>query len=189
MLDPDYPLRTERLLLRPFIADDLDALYDIHSRPEVARFLYWEPRSREEALEALTLKIGQTAIREEGDRLALAVTPQAGGPMLGEVMVSLASADHRQGEIGYIFHPDHGGKGYATEAAREMMRLGFDALGLHRLYGRLEARNIASARVLERLGMRREAHLRQNEFVKGEWNDELVYAMLETEWRAAPADR
>lgn len=184
MLEPDYPLRTERLLLRPFEAGDLDALYDIHSRPEVARYLYWEPRSREEAVEALTLRIGQTAIRAEGDRLSLAVLPRTGGPVIGEVMLAYSSAGSRQGEIGYIFHPGHGGRGFATEAAREMLRLGFEGLGLHRLAGRLEARNAASARVLERLGMRREAHLRENEWVKGEWNDELVYAMLESEWRA-----
>ena len=65
-----------------------------------------------------------------------------------------------------------------------MLRIGFEELGLHRIAGRLDARNEASARVLERLGMRREAHLVENEFVKGEWTDELVYAMLEQEWRA-----
>jgi len=63
-----------------------------------------------------------------------------------------------------------------------MLRLGFEQLGLHRIVGRLEARNAASAAVLERLGMRLEAHLRENEWVKGEWQSELVYAMLETEW-------
>jgi RimJ/RimL family protein N-acetyltransferase len=94
------------------------------------------------------------------------------------------SREHRQGEIGYVFHPDHGGSGYATEAAEVMLRLGFDQLGLHRVIGRLDGRNTASARVLQRLGMRREAHFTQNEFYKGEWADEVVYAMLEDEWRA-----
>jgi RimJ/RimL family protein N-acetyltransferase len=80
-------------------------------------------------------------------------------------------------------HPDHQGHGYATEATGLVLRLGFEELGLHRIVGRLDARNVASAGVLERLGMRREAHLRENEFVKGEWVDELVYAMLASEWR------
>ncbi|MCW2947645.1 MAG: GCN5-related N-acetyltransferase, partial [Actinoallomurus sp.] len=91
---------------------------------------------------------------------------------------------HRQGEVGYIFHPDHGGRGYATEAAEVVLRLGFEELGLHRIVGRLDGRNTASARVLERLGLRREAHFVQNELVKGEWTDEVVYAMLADEWRA-----
>jgi RimJ/RimL family protein N-acetyltransferase len=65
-----------------------------------------------------------------------------------------------------------------------MLRLGFEELGLHRIMGRIDARNEPSARVLERLGMRREAHMLENEFVKGEWTDEVVYALLEHEWRA-----
>jgi RimJ/RimL family protein N-acetyltransferase len=83
-----------------------------------------------------------------------------------------------------MFHPDYGGHGYATEAARVMLRLGFDGLGLHRIIGRIDARNTPSARVLERLGMRPEAHFLQNEMVRGEWTDEIVFAMLEDEWRA-----
>jgi len=86
-------------------------------------------------------------------------------------------------------HPDHRGHGYATEAAAAMLGLGFEGLGLHRIVGRLDARNDASARVLERLGMRREAHFVENEFVKGEWCDELVYAMLASEWQASPGSQ
>ncbi len=63
-----------------------------------------------------------------------------------------------------------------------MLRLGFDDLGLHRIIGRCDARNTASARLMERLGMRREAHFRENEWFKGEWGDELIYAMLDREW-------
>ena len=80
------------------------------------------------------------------------------------------------------------GSGYATEAARVLVDYGFGEVGLHRIIGRLEARNIASARVLEKLGMRREALLIENEFVKGEWQSELVYAILEREWRALRFD-
>jgi RimJ/RimL family protein N-acetyltransferase len=102
--------------------------------------------------------------------------------MVGDVVLMYISEAHRQGEIGFVLHPNHQGHGYATEAAREMLRLGFERLGLHRIVGRLEARNAASAAVLERLGMRLEAHLHENEWVKGEWQSELVYAMLATEW-------
>jgi RimJ/RimL family protein N-acetyltransferase len=82
-------------------------------------------------------------------------------------------------------HPDHQGLGYATEMARPLLRIAFEDLGLHRVTGALDARNAASARVLEKLGMRREAHLVENAFVKGEWQSELIYAILATEWRAA----
>jgi RimJ/RimL family protein N-acetyltransferase len=98
------------------------------------------------------------------------------------------SREHRCGEMGFIVHPDHHGRGYATEASRMLMRFGFETMELHRIIGRLEARNTASARVLEKLGMRREALLIENEFVKGEWQSEIVYAMLDREWRARRID-
>jgi RimJ/RimL family protein N-acetyltransferase len=81
-------------------------------------------------------------------------------------------------------HPDHQGRGYATEAAAALLELAFDGFGMHRVIGRLEARNTPSARVLEKLGMRREAHFVENELVKGEWQSELVYAVLAAEWAA-----
>lgn len=184
-LQPTYPILTERLALRPFVAADLDALYAIYSRADVVEYLYEEPRSREQVAEVLAARTTRTAIRAEGDRLKLALERRDTGAMIGDVILVWVSAQHRQGEIGFVLHPDHQRRGYAREAAVEMLRLGFEHLGLHRIVGRCEVRNAASARVLERLGMRREAHLRENEWVKGRWDDEYVYAMLVREWRAS----
>jgi RimJ/RimL family protein N-acetyltransferase len=167
MLRPDYPITTARLLLRPFTPDDLDALNSFQSRADVARYLYWGPRSRAES--------------------AVAVELAATGQLIGDLNLEWLSSEHRQGEIGFVFHPDHHGKGLAAEAATELLRLGFEDLGLHRVVGRCDGRNTASAALMERLGMRREAHLKENEIVKGEWADELVYAMLEDEWKAREA--
>jgi RimJ/RimL family protein N-acetyltransferase len=83
-----------------------------------------------------------------------------------------------------VMHPDHHGRGYATEAARAMLALGFATYRLHRIEARAEPRNSASTRVLEKLGMRLEGHLRENEWVRGEWQSEVVYALLAREWRA-----
>lgn len=183
-LRPMYPIVTARLLLRPFTADDLDALHAIQSRADVARYLYWEPRSREEVAEALVAQTRRTALDAEGDGLVLAIERRDSRAMIGYVNLIWLSAEHQQGEIGFILHPDQHGQGYGREAAVEMLRLGFAGLNLHRLIGRCDARNAASARLMERLGMRREAHFRQNELVKGEWCDEFVYAMLAAEWEA-----
>jgi RimJ/RimL family protein N-acetyltransferase len=185
MLIPDYPVRTERLDLRPFTDDDFAALYAYHSRQDVTRYLYFGPRDEAGTREALAQKRQRTALRARWDALNLAVVVRETGALVGDVLLIWTNAEHRQGEVGYVFHPDHAGRGYATEATRAMLRLGFDDLGLHRIVGRLDARNTASAGVLEGLGMRREAHLRENERVKGEWCDELVYALLAREWRAA----
>ncbi len=184
MLKPDYPIRTPRLILRPYTSDDYTALYDIQSRPEVTRYLLFDTRDREQARASLELKMAASELNDEGGNLTMAVVLPQTGVLIGDVTLFWLSRANRQGEIGYVFHPDHGGRGYATEAAQVMLRLGFEDLGLHRIIGRLDARNTASGRVLERLGMRREAHFVHNEFLKGEWTDEVVYAMLENEWRA-----
>ena len=182
-VDPDDRIRTERLTLRPFTEGDLDLVFAMFSNADVVRYLYEDPTTQDQARAALTRKIGNRAIAAEGDRVSFAVELRATGETVGDVMVQWVSRAHAQGEIGFVFHPDHQGRGYATEAVSPLLRIAFDELGLHRVIGRLEARNAASARVLEKIGMRREAHLVENEWVKGEWQSELVYAILDREWR------
>ena len=143
MLRPEYPIETERLLLRPYREADVDVLHDIQSRPEVVRYLYWEPRTREQVERVIRESGAQ--LEREGNALELAIQPRGSDTMVGDVVLMYRSEAHRQGEIGFVLHPDHQGHGYATEAAREMLRLGFEQLGLHRIVGRLEARNSASA--------------------------------------------
>jgi RimJ/RimL family protein N-acetyltransferase len=127
-------------------------------------------------------KAQRTVIAKVGDGLNLAAVTADGGELVGDMSLMWRSEEHRMGEVGYLLHPAATGRGYATEAARALLRIGFEELGWHRIIGRIDARNAASARVLERLGMRREAHLVENEWLKGEWTDEVVYAMLEREW-------
>lgn len=181
-LHPEYPLRTERLTLRPFRPADLDYVADVYGRPEVVRYLYDEVHTRSQAEEKLRQRIEKVAIEQEGDAIVLAA--EAGGAVVGDVTLIYRSEAHGQGEVGWAIHPDHQGNGYATEASRAMLGLGFDGLGLHRVVARCDGRNTASVAVMERLGMRKEAHFVENEFVKGEWADEIVYAMLAEEWRA-----
>jgi RimJ/RimL family protein N-acetyltransferase len=183
MLRPDYPLKTERLLLRPFTDNDLDALHDLHSRPDVTRYLYRDPISRDDARRMLKRRMKSAAIQKEGDSIQVAMVLPDSGSVIGHVNLQLLSRVHRRGEIGFVLHPDHSGRGYAGEASLVLLRLGFEELGLHRIIGRCDARNTPSARLMERLGMRREAHLRENELIKGEWTDELIYAMLASEWQ------
>jgi len=182
VLKPDYPLRTERLIIRPFNLGDLYDLHAFHSLPEVARYLYWEARDLDQTRQALEDKILRSALYDEGQALSLAAELADSGVLVGDLTLFWHSRTHRHGEIGFVFNPAYHGRGLATEAARELLRLGFDELGLHRVTARCDARNIRSAAVMERLGMRREAHFVENEFVKGEWTDEYVYAILRREW-------
>jgi RimJ/RimL family protein N-acetyltransferase len=183
MLRPKFPIETERLLLRPFRAEDLDAFCAIHADPEVVRYLYFDPPTREAARIMLEKRARQAEILRAGDKLMLALELR-GGMVIGDVFLTWLSETHKQGEIGFVLHAQHQGKGLAREAAEAMLRLGFEALGLHRIEAHLDARNAASAKLLERLGMRREGTIVENEFVKGEWTDELLYAVLAREWAA-----
>lgn len=183
MFRPDYPVRTARLDLRPFGPGDFDDLLAFRSRPDVARYLLTDPLDAAGVRDLLKRAATETELHEEGQRLTLAAVRRDTGAVIGDLVLMWRSAEHRMGEIGYSLHPDHQGQGLAVEAGEALLRLGFEGLGLHRVIGRCDARNRPSARVLERLGMRREAHFVRNELIKGEWTDELVYALLEDEWR------
>ncbi len=177
-----YPIATERLFLRPYQMTDLDDMHAFYSREDVARYLYTDAQNRETCHKTLQQKIAQNHLSEEKDKLVLAVELRNENKVIGEVLLIWKSKQHRTAEIGYIFHPEHQGLGYASEAATALLKLGFETFNFHRIFARCDARNTGSFQLMERLGMRREAHLIQNEFIKGEWTDELEYAILREEW-------
>jgi RimJ/RimL family protein N-acetyltransferase len=187
VLKPDYPIVTARLLLRPLDPDqDVDAVHAYQSLPEVCRYIPYEPRTRDQVRERLADPERRRAVIEkEGDALTLAVVVRDTDELIGDVMLFYRSEEHRGGEIGYVFHPAHQGNGYATEAAAAVLDLAFDGLDLHRVTARVDERNHASAAVLRRLGMRQEAVLVENEWFKGEWTNEIDFAILAREWRAS----
>ncbi len=186
-LSPKYPVRTERLLLRPLTADDTDALLAYRSRPDVCRYVPFEPMTPSVIKERLSAQWALTELTDEGQALILGIELAATGQLLGDVVLFWHSREHQGGELGYVVNPDFGGHGYVTEAATAMLRLGFEELGLHRIIARIDERNEPSARLARRLGMRQEAHLIENEWFKGDWSNEFQFAMLASEWRAQQA--
>ncbi|TDD51619.1 N-acetyltransferase [Kribbella antibiotica] len=162
--------------------DDLDDLVAFHSDPEVVRYVPWPVRDREQTRVALEAKLTQDRLTEEGQWLVLAIELRETKTVIGEVLLKWASAADQTGELGYALHAGHQGKGLASEAAQEIVRLGFEELGLHRIVAILDDRNTASAQLVERLGMRREAHHLQAWRLKDEWCNEFVYALLKNEW-------
>lgn len=179
----EKPLVTERLVLRPFRESDLEDLYAIQSRADVARYIPYEARDKQEVADSLAKFIKNDRIGPENRALAIAVERTSDQRLIG-TLTFWRDPEHRQGEVGYVFHPDAQGHGYATEAVTAALDLAFGALDVHRIYGRVDARNRPSAALLGRLGMRQEAHLRENEWFKGEWSDELIFAVLAAEWAA-----
>jgi RimJ/RimL family protein N-acetyltransferase len=182
----DREIRTERLFLRRYREDDLDRLAEIQALPEVARFLYWEPRTRDEVEPALAKRIAETRLERDDDVVTFAVELSEDGLLLGDATVFLRSLANRQVEVGYVFHPDAGGHGYATEATCALVDLAFADLGAHRVFARTDAHNTASVALLRRLNFRQEAHFREAEIFKGAWGDELVFAILADEWSSQP---
>jgi RimJ/RimL family protein N-acetyltransferase len=175
--EPQLPIETARLRLRRLVPGDLAALHAIQSREDVTRWLYWGPRDEDEVRAGLAAHIARPS--EEGVVLAIDLN----GELIGTANVVFA--EYRQGELGFTLHPDYQGHGYATEAAEAIVELAFGTFGVHRVCASVEPRNTASVRVLERLGMRKEAHLIENAWVKGQWSSEAVYAILDREWHAA----
>lgn len=186
-LRPHYPVRTSRLVLRPLSAGDTADLVAYRSLAEVCRFVPFEPMDAEVVARKLGNGWSRQAITKESDALTLGVELAAERRLVGDVMLYFASAEHRGGEIGWVLHPGYAGHGYATEAAHAMLHLAFDRLSLHRVTARVDARNSASLRLADRLGMRCEAYLVRNEWFKGAWSDEVGVALLEDEWAAQHA--
>ncbi|MEI6700522.1 MAG: GNAT family protein [Actinomycetota bacterium] len=172
------PIHTERLVIRLLTPEDFWRHAQLMGNPAVVQFLYEEPLTEAEAYEHLQRRFG-AGLPAEGEWRNYAV--DVDGQLVGEVGFSLVSSQHSNAEVGYMFDPASNGNGFATEAVQVMVDLCFDLLNVHRVVGRLDARNRASAAVLERLGFQQEGLFRQNEFVKGEWTDELVYGLLEDE--------
>jgi RimJ/RimL family protein N-acetyltransferase len=187
LLRPEYPLRTERLLLRPLTAGDADAMLAYRSRLDVSRYVPFEPMSRDDILERIAGQWSRTELTDEGQALTLGAEVAATGQLAGDVILMWHSREHAGGEVGYVLDPARGGHGYATEAAQAMLRLGFEELGLHRIVARIDEDNEPSAKLARRLGLRQEARLVHNEFFKGRWSNELDFAMLADEWFARRA--
>ena len=184
VLRPLFPVSTARLKLRPLVPADVDSLVAYRSRPDVCRYVPFEPMDHDGVADRITGRWARQEIVAEGDALFLGIELASSTQVVGDLMLSFTSAEHRSGELGWIVHPEHSGHGYATEAAHAVLHLAFDGLGLHRVVARVDARNDASLRLASRLGMRREAHLVANEWFKGEWADEIDFALLEDEWDA-----
>jgi RimJ/RimL family protein N-acetyltransferase len=184
MLDLDTPLETRRLRIRRYDATDRASLMSLFGTADMTRYLAFGPATEETIDATLERRIARSSIEKEGDGILGAAVLRSTGVLVGEFMLRYTSAAAQAGELGWSVHPDHHGQGYATEGARAFMRLGFEGLDLHRATASCDARNEASIRVMERLGMRREACFREAFLTDGVWSDELVYAILRSEWEA-----
>lgn len=176
------PLTTARLLLRDFVKDDWPAVHAYASDPEVARYEIWGPNDQAASRAYILQKLMNQVAAPRTD-FDLAVLLKADSKLIGACGLRISSPEERAAHLGYVFNHGLWGHGYATEAARALLAFGFEQLELHRIFATCDAENAASARVLEKIGMRREGHFRRNVWQKGQWRDSYYYALLEDEWR------
>ncbi len=175
---------TERLLLRDFEASDFEEVYAFCSDPDVMRYFTGEPETAEE-VRAFLRRTVELAQQQPQTKFRYAIVLRTENRVIGGCGLDIMDAHAREGEIGYHLLASCWGRGYATETARALLQFGFDDLKLHRIFADSFARNGASARVMEKAGLKYEARLRQNRRCAEGWDDTLLYALLEDEWRAA----
>ncbi len=176
---------TDRLKLREFVPEDWRAVQTYRKDPRYRRF-YPILRASEAATRAFVQGIIEEQSRRPRTTYQFAIELGENGRLIGNVGIRLGKRqpEARQADLGYELDPRYWGKGYANEAARAVVNFGFETLQVHRIWAECLAENQASARVLEKLGMRLEGRLREDEYFKGRWWDTLIYAILEDEWRA-----
>lgn len=172
-----------RLVLREFSPDDWEDVYAFTSRPEVSRYQVWGPNTEEDA-RAYVGRACAAALEEPRSVYILAVVLTETGRVVGAGDLYIRSHRFRSGEIAYVIDPTYWGRGFATEVARLLLQFSFASLQLHRIAGTCDPRNVASARVLEKVGMLYEGRMRETLVIRDGWRDSALYSILEQEWAA-----
>lgn len=174
-------LRSDRLFIRPFRESDLEAFSAYRSDPDVAKYQSWEiPYTMEQALVFLAdINRFKPGTPREWYQLAVERKDQPG--IICDVAFQINCDDPRQAEIGFTFDRSFQNQGYATEAVKSLLNFLFTQMNLHRVVAICDVQNNPSVRLLERVGMRREAHFLENNWFKGFWGSEYLYAKLSRE--------
>lgn len=176
-----FTILTKRLKLRDFVLGDQESVHRYASDPETVRYVGWGPNSKEDT-ENFMRRVIESQKEEQRMNFELAVTLKEENTLIGGGRISVSDARHREGFIGYVLNRGFWGQGYATELAQALLAYGFDKLGLHRIYATCDIDNMASAHVLEKIGMRREGVLREYRLQGENWRDQFLYAVLDHEW-------
>lgn len=182
-------IQTKRLVLRDFEETDWKSVHDYASDQEVVRYMDWGPNTEEESESFI-----QRALAHQKEiprkNFTLAIVLKATNTLIGGCGIYVSNPDNREGYIGYVLNRNFWGRGYATETAQALLEFGFNQLKLHRIFATCDPENTASARVLEKIDMRREGHFRGHKWAKGKWRNSLLYAILDYEWeRLEPSNK
>ncbi|MDE3071386.1 MAG: GNAT family N-acetyltransferase [Pseudomonadota bacterium] len=176
-------LDTARLRLDALRPQDAEALFGYRANPGVARFQGWRPTSIAQAADFIARQAGASLARP-GGWFQRAIRLREDGRLIGDLGIRLPGDAEGSVEVGISIAPAFQAQGYASEALRAVFERVFAGLGRHRIHASVDPRNLASMALLRSLGMRQEAHFRESLWLRGEWVDDAVFAMLAREWPA-----
>ncbi len=177
------PIETSHLRLRPFERGDCDAVARYHTLPAVQRYVERQTRYADDVSLAVGIMRKQVELHRPGDVLTLAMVRKGDSALVGQVSLKWSDATSGQGEVRFVIDPAFSGNGYLTEALTAMFDLAFTHFRVHRLMVRCDGRSHHSIKLMQKLGMRLEAHYREHALFQGEWDEELHFALLDREWR------
>lgn len=174
-------IKTERLLIKELDMQDAAAMYAYRSDSHVTRYQTWRPASEKEVREFIC-KMNHTGFNRMDTWFQLGMYLRENGQLIGDLGLHFLSPDNDQIEIGFTVNPAYQHRGYAAEAVRSLMHYFFKSLHTHRIIASVDPKNIASIALLEKIGMRKEAHFRQSIRSGNTWEDDVIYALLQEEW-------
>lgn len=170
--DDEMELRTKRLVLREYEADDFAAVHAFASDRQIAEFVEWGPNTPADTGDCLSTCLSAQEDPQRAE-FTLAITVPGGDPV-GSIGLSVTNAE---GELGYVVAPSHWGQGYATEAAKSLLQFGIDELGLSKITATCRPENVATARVLRKIGMIYTGLRKAEKLIRGQWRDSLVFSL------------
>jgi RimJ/RimL family protein N-acetyltransferase len=183
---PAPEITTDRLTLSPLSAADAQALFAYRSLPEVARYQNWRPLTVADAQEFIAV-LASNELDTPDTWFQFGIRLRSTSELVGDFGVHFLE-DAQQVEIGFTLAPAAQGRGLGAEAVTGVLDFVFGPLGKHRVTASVDPRNEPSLRLLRRVGLRQEAHFRESLLFKGEWADDVVFAVLRSEWRAREAE-
>jgi RimJ/RimL family protein N-acetyltransferase len=179
---PFTQIQTERLMLRDLQASDAQRIFDYRSRPEVSRFQLWGSESSEK-IHSYIEDLAGTEPGTPGVWYQVGINLLSSDELIGDCGFRVLEAEPRQAEFGIALAPEFQSKGYATEALRALLDYLLVTLGKHRVIGSVDPRNVRSIKLMQQAGMRQEAHFIRSFWFKGEWVDDMILAMLASDWK------
>lgn len=174
-------IETSRLVIRNLHNADIDDFYSYRKDPEVARYQGFEPFTREEA-QSFIEEHSTKEFGKPGEWMQFGIEMKSTKKLIGDCAIKLNAEDHRLGEIGITISPSYQKMGFAKETLKGILNFLFGLDEFHRITETVDAENVASIKLLESVGFRKEGHFIENIFFNGKWGSEMQFAMLKSEW-------